>query len=139
MTETTGSFLDIDTSDAMEPAVAPEGEHLIRCIGYRKDKDGNIIRKDKNSNRYFMPLFDFPQIVNAKSFSVFMKLPESSMDAKTLNSAKWELEVFKKAMGVTGAFNLEELEGKEAWALITKTDDATYGEQNNLKKFIAGA
>jgi hypothetical protein len=138
------SFIDVDTSDAVEPMVVDDGEYKIRLIGYRTQKDESgeekILRTDKNGGKYLMPIFDFPEEIAARSFSHFLRIPNAdTMDAKQLNGAKWELEVFKKAFTVEGGFNPEDLVGRETWALIRKVDDVTYGEQNALKKFITGA
>jgi len=134
------SFLDIETSDAIEPCAADPGEYQIRIIGFRKDNDDNIIRVDKSGGKYFMPMFELTDEPAAKTFSKFMRVPSSNMEEKALNSAKWDLEIFKRAFGVPeGGFDLNDLVGREAWALIGKESSAEYGETNYISKFIAGA
>lgn len=135
------SFVDIDTSDATEPIAVDPGEYLVRIIGCRKDKEDNILRTDKNGGKYFMPMFELPNELAAKTFSHFVRIPDpGNMDEKQLNSAKWELESFKQAFQMgEGGFDLNALEGMEGYAILSKEDSAEYGEQNRIKKFVAGA
>lgn len=136
----TESFIDIDTSDATEPIAVDPGEYLVRIIGCRRDKEDNILRTDKNGGKYFMPMFELPNELAAKTFSHFVRIPDNNMDEKQANSAKWELESFKRAFGVAeGGFDLNALEGVEGYAILSKEDSDEYGEQNRIKKFIAGA
>jgi len=130
-------FLDIDTSDAVEPTAVEDGEYKIRITGYRK-KEGKIISLDANGNKYFMINFDIPSEPASKGFSKFFGLPSDDLDAKKNNSNKWELECFKKAFGLS-EINFNSMIGREAWAILTRTESQEYGAQNNIKKFITGA
>ena len=132
------AFIDIDTSDAREPMAVDDGEYRVRITGYNKDKDGNIIRSGDTGNRYFIVNFDIPDEEFSKGLSQIFSLPSPDTDAKRLNSIKWSLELFKKCFGVVD-LDLNGLIGKEGWALLVKTSDPVYGEQNKIKKFITGA
>jgi hypothetical protein len=134
------TFLDIDTSDAVEPQAADTGEHLIRIIGYSKDQAGSIVRTSDKGNRWFKVMFDLPNMIEAKSFGMFFMVPDSAtMDDKQLNSAKWKIESFKKAFGIDGPLNFESAIGLEGYALLRKTNNEQYGEQNDISKFITPA
>lgn len=134
------SFVDIDTSDAVEPMCVEPGEYQIRIFDLLKDKEGNLLRTDKNDGKFFMPIFELPAEIAAKTFSKFVGLPNSTMDEKKLNNSKFQLESFKKAFGITEAgFDLNDLIGRECYAILGKEDNGEYGEQNFVKKFIAGA
>jgi len=130
-------FLDIDTSDAVEPTAVEDGEYKIRITGLRK-KDGKIICLDSNGNKYFMINFDIPSEPSSKGFSKFFGLPSEDLDAKKNNSNKWELECFKKAFNLT-EINFNSMIGREGYAILTRTESQEYGAQNNVKKFITGA
>ena len=133
------SFLDVDTSNAVEPTTGEPGEHLIRLIGFNKDDQDSIIRTDKNGEKFFMPLYDLPQDISAKVFSQFIKIPDSSvMDEKDLNTAMWALDSFKTAFQVEGGIDLAELEGREAYAILgVKVDKSgEYPDSNTIKKFV---
>lgn len=132
------AFIDIDTSDAREPMAVDDGEYKVRITGYNKDKNGNVIRTGDTGNRYFIVNFDIPDEEYSKGLSQIFSLPGESTDAKRLNSIKWSLELFKKCFGVID-LDLNSLIGKEGWALLVKTSDPVYGEQNKIKKFITGA
>lgn len=132
------TLIDIDTSDAREPQAVEDGEYKVRITGYNKDKDGNIIRTGDSGNRYFIVNFDIPDEEFSKGLSQIFSLPSPDTDAKRLNSIKWNLELFKRCFGVID-LDLNALIGKEGWALIVKTVDPVYGEQNKIKKFITGA
>lgn len=132
------TLIDIDTSDAREPQAVDDGEYKVRITGYNKDKDGNIIRSGDSGNRYFIVNFDIPDEEFSKGLSQIFSLPSPDTDAKRLNSIKWNLELFKRCFGVID-LDLNALIGKEGWALIVKTSDPVYGEQNKIKKFITGA
>ena len=137
---TTGeSFLDIDTSDAIEPALMEDGtENLIRIIGYNK-QDDNIVRESDSGYKHFLVLFDFPNEIAAKSFPQIYSIPTDPMDEKQTNRAKWELELLKRAFQIEGGINFEEIVGNEGWAIIGKKDENKgFGEQNYIKKLLAG-
>lgn len=131
------TFLDIDTSDAIEPTTGEDGEHLIRITGFKKDIAGKIVRTSASGHRFFIVSLDLPNDLAAKSFSQIYSVPKEGMSAKQLNNCKWDLECFKKCFGLS-ELNFNEMEGKEGYALLgTKTD--SYGTQNFIKKLIAGA
>lgn len=62
----------------------------------------------------------------------------SSMDAKQLNNAKWNLEIFKRAFGLT-EINFNNMIGKEGWAMVKLVPEGDYPEKNEVSKYIAGA
>jgi len=133
-----GTILDIDTSDAVEPQAVEPGEYKIRITGFRKDNEGKIVRESANGGRYFIVTFDIPDEEFSKGLSSIFSVPTADMEPKRANGVKWQLELFKRA------FNLDELNfdamiGREGYALLTLVDSEEYGEQNNIKKFIAGA
>jgi len=135
---TQSTFIDIDTSDAREPMAVDDGEYKVRITGYNKDKAGNVIRTGDTGNRYFIVNFDIPDEEYSKGFSKIFSLPNADTDAKRLNSIKWAIELFKKCFGVVD-LDLNGLIGKEGWALLVKTNDPVYGEQNKISTFITGA
>lgn len=132
------TIIDIDTSDAVEPSVVEDGEYPIRITGFRKDGQGKIVRTAASGSRYFIVVFDIPEEAASKSFSKIFSIPDDTqMDAKRLNMCKWDLEIFKRAFGLT-EINFNEMVGKEGYALLTVKNDPQYGESNEVKKFITG-
>ena len=131
-------FIDIDTSDAKEPVAVEPGEYKIRITGFRKDAEKKIVRTSDKGNRYFIVTFDIPSEEFSKGLSNIFSLPTDDMDAKQKNAVKWRLEVFKRAFNLT-ELKFDSMIGREGYAILNKTFDAQYGEQNNITNFIAGA
>ncbi len=131
-TQQEDTFLDVDTSDAVEPKAEPAGEHKIRVIG----ADNGI---DKNQHPYFLPRFEIPEKPTSKDFTKFHTLPYDGMSEKDLERAKWNLDQFKKCFGLPseGRLNVSEMIGLEGWAILGMKEDQEYGEQNYVRKYIA--
>jgi hypothetical protein len=139
------SFIDVDTSDAQEPYAVKDGEYKVRCTGFIKKTletdDGEaevIIWNNSNDEPCFMPIFEVVGHPMAKEFNHYVPVPHAGLDKKALEQAKWRIEELKRAFGVkAGAkFDVESLEGKEAWAFLVKKEEGEYGEQNRIRKFI---
>ena len=132
------TILDIDTSDAQEPAAVPEGEYKIRITGQRKDGEGAIVRTAASGSKYFIVTFDLPEEPLSKGLSQIFSVPTEDMEPKRVNASKWQLECFKRTFGLS-ELNFDSMVGKEGYALLRKTFSEEYGEQNDVKKFITGA
>lgn len=131
-------FIDIDTSDAVEPKAVEPGEYKIRITGFRKDGQGQVVRTSQSGNRFFILTFDIPSEPTSKGLSKIFSLPTEDTEPKRLNAIKWELECFKKAFGLVD-LNLNSMIGREGYAILTLTESEEYGQQNEVKKFITGA
>jgi hypothetical protein len=138
MSEEYGTILDVDTSDAIEPQAVEEGEYKIRITGFRKDSDGNIVRTSDSGFKYFLVVYDIPEVAASKNFSQIFSVPTDSMEPKQLNGAKWALESFKRCFGVS-EINFDAMIGREGYALLGLKDDPEYGEQNVVKKLVVPA
>lgn len=138
MTDEYGTILDVDTSDAIEPQAVEDGEYKIRITGFRKDSDGNIVRTSESGFKYFLVVYDIPDVPASKGFSQIFSVPNDTMDAKQLNSAKWALETFKRCFGVD-TINFDGLIGREGYAILGLKDDPEYGESNVVKKLVIPA
>ena len=126
------SFLDMDFSDVQEPtAVAGDSEYKIRVVDVRQDTD-------KNGNPYLLPRFEVPDEPAAKEFTKFFRLPHEGLDAKQMNSAKYQLKVFFDAFDIDPASlqQPEDLIGAEGWAILGLEETEQWGDQNYIKKFI---
>lgn len=138
MSKEYGTILDVDTSDAIEPQAVEEGEYKIRITGFRKDSDGNIVRTAESGNKYFIVVFDIPDIAASKGLSQIYSVPTADMEPKQLNSSKWALESFKRCFGVS-EINFDALIGREGYAILGLKNDPEYGEQNVVKKLVVPA
>lgn len=128
------SFLDVDLNGTIEPTVAPaDTEYQIRLVAIT---EGN----DKNGNPYILPRFDVPDLPASKEFTKFLYLPREGLTEKEANNIKWNLVSFFTAMGIdyTKRIALDEVCGNTAWAILGISQDAVYGEQNYIKRFVSG-
>lgn len=132
------TLLDIDTSDAQEPAAVDDGEYKLRITGQRKDNEGTIVRTSQKGNRFFIITFDLPDEPYSKGLSKIFSAPTTDMDEKQLNRCKWDIECFKRAFNLT-ELNFDAMIGKEGYGLLRKTFSEDYGDQNEVKNFITGA
>jgi len=126
------SFLDIDTSNAIEPKAVPgDEEYEIRLVDVREGID-------KNGNSYSMPRFDIPSEPTAKDFTKFYSHGRPDMTEKETNGIRWAIATFKKAFGIPDneRGSLDRYFGNTAWAILGVSDDEQYGEQNYIKRFV---
>ncbi len=135
------SFLDVDTSKAVEPKPVPgDKEYKIRLVGFiEKEVEGELspIWHNQNGAPCFMPQFEVPSVPTSKDFSHYMPIPHEEMTEKERSRAEWRLEEFKRAFKVPkGKIDRKKLIGNEAWAILGLKNDAEYGEQNFIKKFV---
>ena len=124
------TFLDVETGEATEPKAVSAGEHKLRIVGATIDID-------KNGHPYFLPRFEIVGKPTARDFTKFHGLPHEDLDEKQLNAALWNLGQFKACFQVpAGKIPLNETVGLEGWAILGMKEDAEYGEQNTLRKYI---
>jgi len=133
------TILNIDTSDAVEPSAVEGGEYLIRITGQRKatDEEGvsRVVRTGPEGKKYFIIIFDIPSEETSKGFSKIFSVPSEDMEPKRKNSAKWNIEEFKRCFGLTD-LNWDIMIGKTGWAILNKVTKEGYGEQNEIYKFL---
>lgn len=129
------SLLDIDVTDAQEPIAIPAGDEVkLRIVDCRKDVD-------KNDNEYILPRFEVVDQPLAKDFTKYIGLPNTEMNEKQVLKAKWNLKSFYLSFGIDSSKPVnpeEDFLGLEGWAILGLEDNPEYGEQNYIKKFVAG-
>jgi len=126
------SFLDVDTSGAVEPkAVSGDEEYEIRIVGIEQ-------RTNKNGGAFLFPRFDIPSEPTAKEFTKYLGLPTDEMEEKQRNNTLWGLKSFFDAFEIdsSGQIDLEECIGLTAWAILGVSESEEYGEQNFVKRFV---
>ncbi len=138
------SFLDLTEEkldDAKEPTAVEEGEYTLRIADWRTSKDNNVVALDKNDQPYMMPILEViecEEAEHAKTISHFLRIPNSEMNAKDQNNAKWNLKAFCECFGIdyTQRIDFEECLGLTGDALLFVAEDTGYGEQNKVRKFL---
>lgn len=132
------SVLDLtqhNMDSVVEPQAVDEGEYKIRLI----ECEG--VKENSSGNPYILPRFEIIDEPTSKDFTHYMALPNADMDAKQMNKTLARLKLFGEAFGIdfSRAVDFDELAGLEGWAILGNKDDAEYGPQNFIKKFIVGA
>ena len=130
-------FDGMDLENAQAPVVVDANSDVkLRIIGITVDKD-------KNGLDYIMPRFEISGNDFAKDFTTFLHVPnkenQSSMDSKKFERAKWAMKTFLATFGIDASRpgDPEDWVGQEGWAILGKSDNDEYGEQNFVKKFVA--
>ena len=68
-----------------------------------------------------------------------MALPFDDMDPKKKARTEAALKKFCLAFGLSlSSFDTDELAGLEGWAVLGKSYDDQYGEQNFIKRLVVG-
>ena len=140
------SFLDLtdeNMEDVVEPKAVDEGEYTVKLVDWVSDSAGNVIKKNTNDNPFIMPVLEIiecEEALFAKTLSHYLPLTHENMSKKEKNETLWRLREFFEAFGTdyTQRIDFEDMIGKTADALLTVQDDAEYGEQNRVKRFITG-
>ena len=128
-------ILKVNLSDVKEPTIIEANtEVTLRIISVKEGVD-------KNGNNYIQPVFEVPEVPEAKSFSYFLSIPNDQMDAKKKQNSGWRLLQFLTAFGVNsdGEIDLEDLIGLTADAILGVESSEQYGDQNYVKRFVAVA
>lgn len=122
-----------DLENAQDPIAVDEGEYKIRII----ECDG--VRENSAGNPYILPRFEIDGEPLAKDFTHYMALPTDDMDAKKSERTRASLKKFCLAFGLDfSTFDTDDLQGLEGWAILGKSYDDQYGEQNFIKRLQVG-
>lgn len=128
-----------DVSDAQEPTAVPAGEYKVRIATANV---GMVGEGKKNAGKpYLKVMFEVmgEEGASAALVSDILMFPHSDMDAKGLNNAKLRIKRFYDAFGiVAGEADTANLRDKEGWVMLDVRHDEQYGEQNRVKRYIAG-
>jgi len=143
------SFLDIDRNNVQEPKIVDAGkEYKVRIVGFvTEDVVGtdHAVRRDKNDNRYFLPILEFVDEPFAKTMTKYYPLPEEHMRDKDQNGNIYGITLFESAFSLEpevwdAQANFADAVGSEAWAIVgVKTNKQSGEEENFVKKFVMGA
>ena len=127
-------FLDLNFDEVFEPKALTQGEYQLRVI------DAGVKTSSKGKGDYLGVRLEVMNEPTAKTIQHVMMLPSSNDDIKKKNNRLFAIQSFIKACGMDpGAnFNPEQLVGSTCWAILTEEADPEYGNQNRVRKFVAG-
>jgi len=131
-------YIGLDVNDAVEPGTATPGEYgLIICNVIVKDRNAT----EKNPSGVGQMLRVDLTIVgadNVKGLVEHFMLPHDDFEKSTNDFFALNLKRFLEACGMESVLNdSDDLVGKNCSAILTETDDAKYGMQNTIQRFLA--
>lgn len=130
------SDLEKEISEAPEPKTLPAGTEVkARIISV------NTGVSDKNDCTWYMPLFDVPSDPMVTEFSdFFWELDKSKLEPKAFARALNKFKNFAKAFKIdySRPFDWDDFAGKEGWLIVGVRKSDEYGEQNTVKRYVAG-
>lgn len=132
------SFIDLgDLTGVPEQHALPAGEARLRGVSLEKRKQ----KPEKGNGEFLMAIFEPVDDPNGKLINHVMMLPKDDDDERTTNQKLRRIRDFRQAfgLGIIGPLNFVDFEGALGWAILTVEEDDQYGEQNRIKKFVAGA
>lgn len=118
--------------DAVEPYALPDGtEAQVRILQVHG-------KKREDGSQYWLVTLETPEHPFAKLITHFVELPQYEANARRKNTARFRLKAFCEAFGVDtqGSLRLDELVGREGWAILSLQRSETYGDQNRIGRFI---
>jgi len=141
-TEVTGSFLDLNLQDVPELTALPEGEYELR-LNKLELRTVNNSASTYNGAQFLLCSFEVPSEPTSKGISHTLFLPRDVDDEKTRNNRLRGIKTFCEAFGIdfSHGLDLDEISSSAAtgWALLKIEEDAEYGEQNRIRRFIVAA
>lgn len=121
--------------DSQEPYALSDGSEVrVRILEVRKDND-------KNNFEYLLPRFEILDEPYSKDFTHFLHIPTSKMDTKQLNRVRYNMRQFCDCFEIDlsrPSDPTEDWVAHEGWVILGYKKDDQYGEQNFIKKMIAG-
>ncbi len=127
---------DLGLGSFEEPIAMPDSfEAHLRIISVRK-------AVNKNGEDYLQPLLEIIDEPMAKDFTHYLVLPSrDTMTPKQYQRAGFQLQEFMQGFGIPldePTDPTEQWAGYEGWNILGVTENAEYGRQNKLGKFIRG-
>lgn len=96
---------------------------------------------DKNGCKWFSVVYDIPSEPMAMEFNdFFWELDQDKLDPKSFQRTLYRFQQFSSAFDIdySRPFSWEDdLPGKEGWVILGLRKSDEYGDQNNVKKYIA--
>ena len=125
-----------EINNAPEPKVLKAGTEVkVRIVKI------NTGISEKNDCGWKSIVFDVPADPMVKEFNdFFWNLDRDKLDSKSYERTKYQYRIFGAAFGIDYARPIdfeEELPGKEGWVIVGTKKSDEYGEQNNVKKYLA--
>lgn len=130
-----GTLLDINFDEVPDFKALDDGEYMLELqeVEYRQ--------KD-NGSEFLLFRFEAPNHEDADQITDVFMLDHPDYNDRDRKRRLANLRDFANMVGVeAGAQGLDtrELQGKRVWAVIEKTEDPEYGEQNEVQTYNGDA
>jgi len=131
----TEDVIDVPVDDAVELQSVSPGEYKLMIV------DASVARSQKTGGMYLLARLEIVGQPYTKDITHVLMFPTAEDDAKKANNRKLAIRLFYQAFGIdySRPVQLNVLKGREAWAILREEDDAEYGMQNRVKKWVVGA
>lgn len=130
------SFLDLNLDEVPElRTVAGGKEYRLKC----SDAEIKESKGEKTAGqRLILVRFGIMDEPDTKQVTHPIMLPDESLGKEQNDNRKRSLKRMLTAMGfdISQGFNIEELPGEEAWAILDEKETTDYGMQNNIVRFV---
>lgn len=138
MEEYTGQFDELynlgdeGLDDVVEPYALPDGtEAQLRIMNIHS-------KKRDDGTQYWLVTLETVEHPFAKLITHFVELPQYVGNPRQKNNARFRLKSFCEAFDIDtrGSLKLDDLVGREGWAILSLQRSEQYGEQNRVARFI---
>lgn len=129
------SFLDFDLGNVPELNALPDGEYELRILACE-------VKNSQAGNPMVSISFDVPAEVTSKGIHHTLMLPTQADDEKKRNGRLRGLKGFCDAFRIdyqNGITLDESVVGLTGWAILGIESSEEYGDQNRVRRFVAGA
>lgn len=131
-----GTFLDLALDEVPELRAVPGNrEYQLKVTR----ADAMTSKGEKTAGQELILLrFDIMDEDDTKTVTYPIMLPHSSLSKEENDNRKRQMKRVLEALGfpTDRGFNVEELVGETCFAILDQTEDAQYGEQNEIKSFV---
>jgi hypothetical protein len=128
--------LGIDLDTVPEQAAVPAGEYQLTLVSAEiRDQ-----KPEKGTGKFIQATFEVVDAPDSKLLNHIMMLPGKDDAPRKGQNRLRAIGDFFKAFGIpsSGPVNLDGYSGHTGWAILSVEDGGEYGEQNRVKRFIAG-
>ena len=127
-------FIDIDADAARDPEVVERGEYEVQVLGVDEE-----IRTSQNGNQYITVRCALVGVPYAEDIYHNLFLPDSNLEERRNNKRLLQWKAVVDAFGLektSNGYNLQELVGKTARAVVGEDRDQNDMPRNRIVRFL---
>lgn len=126
------SLIDINVADTPDLVALEAGEYEVKV------ERAEIRTSQKTGGNFIMLLLSVPAEPNAKLINHIMMLPTQDDDERKAQNRRRAIKEACQAFDVemTPPINVENFVGQSSFAILAEEEDAEYGTQNRVRRFV---